>query len=216
LNSNLQTILDELRNLISTISDVETVKETTRKALASGVKPLEIVDVLSSALNEVGKKYDSGEYFLSELMMAGILASEVANIIKPHLTSSERKAPGKIVIGTVKGDLHDIGKNIVIMMMSAAGFDVVDLGVDVPAERFVETAKRERANILGMSALLSSTMDEMKNVIQLLEKESVRSLVKVIVGGRPVTGDFATQIGADGYAEDAVEAVNVAKNLLKT
>lgn len=216
MNSNLQTILDELRNLISTISDVETVKETTRKALASGVKPLEIVDVLSSALNEVGKKYDSGEYFLSELMMAGILASEVANIIKPHLTSSERKAPGKIVIGTVKGDLHDIGKNIVIMMMSAAGFDVVDLGVDVPAERFVETAKRERANILGMSALLSSTMDEMKNVIQLLEKESVRSLVKVIVGGRPVTGDFATQIGADGYAEDAVEAVNVAKNLLKT
>ncbi|MBS7629673.1 cobalamin-dependent protein, partial [Candidatus Bathyarchaeota archaeon] len=194
MSNNIQTILEDLRSLISTISDVETVKETTRKALASGAKPLEIVDVLSSSLNDVGKKYDSGEYFLSELMMAGILASEVTNIIKPHLTSSERKAPGKIVIGTVKGDLHDIGKNIVIMMLSAAGFEIVDLGVDVPAEKFVETAKKENANILGMSALLSSTMDEMKNVIQLLTRENVRSLVKVIVGGRPVTADFATQI----------------------
>ncbi|MBS7626987.1 cobalamin-dependent protein, partial [Candidatus Bathyarchaeota archaeon] len=191
MSNNIQTILEDLRSLISTISDVETVKETTRKALASGAKPLEIVDVLSSSLNDVGKKYDSGEYFLSELMMAGILASEVTNIIKPHLTSSERKAPGKIVIGTVKGDLHDIGKNIVIMMLSAAGFEIVDLGVDVPAEKFVETAKKENANILGMSALLSSTMDEMKNVIQLLTRENVRSLVKVIVGGRPVTADFA-------------------------
>ncbi|MBS7650749.1 corrinoid protein [Candidatus Bathyarchaeota archaeon] len=208
-------MLEELRSLISTISDVETVKQTTRKALESGAKPLEIVDILSSALNDVGKKYDCGEYFLSELMMAGILASEVTNIVKPHLTSSERKAPGKIVIGTVKGDLHDIGKNIVIMMLSAAGFEIVDLGVDVPAEKFVEATKKEKANILGMSALLSSTMDEMKNVIQLLARESMRSLVKVIVGGRPVTSDFATQIGADGYAKDAVEAVNVTKALIK-
>ncbi|MEM2841301.1 MAG: corrinoid protein [Candidatus Bathyarchaeia archaeon] len=215
MNSNPQTILEELRSLISTISDVETVKQTTRKALESGAKPLEIVDILSSALNDVGKKYDCGEYFLSELMMAGILASEVTNIVKPHLTSSERKAPGKIVIGTVKGDLHDIGKNIVIMMLSAAGFEIVDLGVDVPAEKFVEATKKEKANILGMSALLSSTVDEMKNVIQLLTRESMRSLVKVIVGGRPVTSDFATQIGADGYAKDAVEAVNVTKALIK-
>ncbi|MEM2106729.1 MAG: corrinoid protein [Candidatus Bathyarchaeia archaeon] len=215
MNSNPQTILEELRSLISTISDVETVKQTTRKALESGAKPLEIVDILSSALNDVGKKYDCGEYFLSELMMAGILASEVTNIVKPHLTSSERKAPGKIVIGTVKGDLHDIGKNIVIMMLSAAGFEIVDLGVDVPAEKFVEATKKEKANILGMSALLSSTMDEMKNVIQLLARESMRSLVKVIVGGRPVTSEFATQIGADGYAKDAVEAVNVTKALIK-
>ncbi|MEM3429441.1 MAG: corrinoid protein [Candidatus Bathyarchaeia archaeon] len=215
MNSNPQTILEELRSLISTISDVETVKQTTRKALESGAKPLEIVDILSSALNDVGKKYDCGEYFLSELMMAGILASEVTNIVKPHLTSSERKAQGKIVIGTVKGDLHDIGKNIVIMMLSAAGFEIVDLGVDVPAEKFVEATKKEKANILGMSALLSSTMDEMKNVIQLLARESMRSLVKVIVGGRPVTSEFATQIGADGYAKDAVEAVNVTKALIK-
>ncbi|MGQ9543208.1 MAG: corrinoid protein [Candidatus Bathyarchaeia archaeon] len=208
-------ILSELRNLVSSVSDIDAVRKITERALDSGVRPVEIVDTLSLALNDVGKKYDCGEYFLSELMMAGLLAGEVTNIIRPHLTSSERKTLGKVVIGTVRGDLHDIGKNIVIMMLSAAGFDVIDLGVDVSAERFLETVKREKANILGMSALLSSTMGEMRNVIELLNRESLRDLVKVIVGGRPVSMEFANEIGADGYAKDAVEAVNVTKELVK-
>lgn len=210
-----QSVLDELRNLVSMISDVEDVRKATEKALALAVNPVDIVDTLSAALNDVGKKYDCGEYFLSELMMGGILAIEVTNIVKPHLTTAQRKALGKVIIGTVKGDLHDIGKNIVIMMLSAVGFDVIDLGVDVPAEKFAEIAKKEKADVLGMSALLSSTIEEMKNVMGLLTKEKLRDSVKVIVGGRPVTKEYADEIGADGYGKDATEAVNVTKELVK-
>jgi methylmalonyl-CoA mutase cobalamin-binding domain/chain len=216
LSVDRQTILDELRNLVSIISDIDTVRKTTEKALASGVKPTEIVDSLSEALNDVGKKYDRGEYFLSELMMGGVLAVEVMNIVKPQLTTAERKTLGKVIIGTVKGDLHDIGKNIVIMMLSAVGFDVIDLGVDVPAEKFAETTKKEKADVLGMSALLSSTVGEMKNVIELLKKEKLRDSIKVIVGGRPLTREFADEIGADGFGKDAAEAVDVTKELVKS
>ena len=211
-----QSVLDELRNLVSMISDVEDVRKATEEALALAVNPVDIVDTLSAALNDVGKKYDCGEYFLSELMMGGILAIEVTNIVKPHLTTAQRKALGKVIIGTVKGDLHDIGKNIVIMMLSAVGFDVIDLGVDVPAEKFAEIAKKEKADVLGMSALLSSTIEEMKNVMGLLTKEKLRDSVKVIVGGRPVTKEYADEIGADGYGKDATEAVNVTKELVKS
>jgi len=216
LKDEKQSVLDELRNLVSTISDVEDVRKATEKALALAVNPVDIVDTLSAALNDVGKKYDCGEYFLSELMMGGILAIEVTNIVKPHLTTAQRKALGKVIIGTVKGDLHDIGKNIVIMMLSAVGFDVIDLGVDVPAEKFAEIAKKEKADVLGMSALLSSTIEEMKNVMGLLTKEKLRDSVKVIVGGRPVTKEYADEIGADGYGKDATEAVNVTKELVKS
>ena len=207
-------MLEDIRNLLLEFADVEAVKKAVNEKLESGVDPIKIIDLLNQTLNEVGEKYESGELFLSELMMVGYLASEITKLLKPHLIQAEMKARGKIVIGTVKGDVHDIGKNIVVMMLQSAGFEVVDLGIDVSAERFVEAVKDEEPDVLGMSALLTSTMNEMKSVTDSLEKSGLRSNVKVIVGGRPITGELAGEIGADGYAEDAVKAVRVIKELI--
>lgn len=207
-------MLEDIRNLLLEFADVKAVKKAVNEKLESGVDPIKIIDLLNQTLNEVGEKYESGELFLSELMMVGYLASEITKLLKPHLIQAEMKARGKIVIGTVKGDVHDIGKNIVVMMLQSAGFEVVDLGIDVSAERFVEAVKDEEPDVLGMSALLTSTMNEMKSVTDSLEKSGLRSNVKVIVGGRPITGELAGEIGADGYAEDAVKAVRVIKELI--
>jgi 5-methyltetrahydrofolate--homocysteine methyltransferase len=207
-------VLEEVKDLVMNSFDVEKVRKTVDKALRLNVEPLEILNSLNEALEQVGKKYEKGEYFLSELMMAGVLATEVTRILKPYLVRAERKSLGKVVIGTVKGDIHDIGKNIVIMMLRASGFDIVDLGVDVPAERFAETIIKEDADVLGMSALLTSTMNEMNNVIEAIKEMGIRDQVRIVVGGRPVTREFAEGIGADGYAEDAVKAVRVFKELV--
>ena len=197
------------------MADFEDVNKVVIEVLKSGVDPLDIVNAMNQALEEVGEKYESGEYFLSELMMTGYLASEVIKILKPYLTKTKMETLGKIVIGTVKGDIHDIGKNIVIMMLQAAGFEVIDLGVDVSAEKFVDAVASKKPDIIGLSALLTSTMYEMKNVIDALKEKNLRDTVKVIIGGRPVTEEFAEKIGADGYAEDAVKAVKVVRELLK-
>ena len=208
-------MLEDIRNLLLEFADVEAVKKAVNEKLESGVDPIKIIDLLNKTLNEVGEKYESGELFLSELMMVGYLASEITKLLEPHLIQAEMKVRGKIVIGTVKGDIHDIGKNIVVMMLQSAGFEVVDLGIDVSAERFVEAVKDEEPDVLGMSALLTSTMNEMKSVTDSLEKSGLRSNVKVIVGGRPITDELAGEIGADGYAEDAVKAVRVIKELIE-
>jgi methylmalonyl-CoA mutase cobalamin-binding domain/chain len=163
----------------------------------------------------VGDKYEDGEFFLSELIMAGYLASEVANLLKPHLLKTQRAALGTIVMGTVKGDIHDIGKNIVIMMLDAAGFEVIDLGVDVPTERFVEAVQTMKPDVLGISALLTSTIDRVKEVVDALETNGLRDRVKVIAGGRPITRAFIEEIGADGYAEDSVKAIRLVKDLVE-
>jgi len=197
------------------MADFEDVNKVVIEVLKSGVDPLDIVNAMNQALEEVGEKYESGEYFLSELMMTGYLASEVIKILKPYLTKTKMETLGKIVIGTVKGDIHDIGKNIVIMMLQAAGFEVIDLGVDVSAEKFVDAVASKKPDIIGLSALLTSTIYEMKNVIDALKEKNLRDTVKVIIGGRPVTEEFAEKIGADGYAEDAVKAVKVVRELLK-
>lgn len=210
----MDTPLAELKNLILRIADVEDIKKAVGKALSSEVGSDEVFNSLGEALEEVGKKYERGEYFLSELMMVGLLATEIVEMVKPHQDRST-KTLGKVIIGTVKGDIHDIGKNIVIMMLQAARFEVIDLGIDIPAERFVEAVENEDAAVLGMSALLVSTVDEMKNVMEELEKKGLRDKVRVVVGGRPVTKEFAEDIGADGYAEDAIEAVKVVKGLVK-
>jgi 5-methyltetrahydrofolate--homocysteine methyltransferase len=206
--------LEEIKDLIIRVSDVEEVKETVDRILKSGVDPLEILNTLNQALDEVGRRYEKGEYFLSELIMAGVLSTEVTSLLEPHLIRSRRISLGKVVIGTVRGDIHDIGKNILIMMLRSAGFDVVDLGVDVPAENFANAIEEKQANILGMSALLTSSMDEMKKVTETIEKRGLRNRVKIVVGGRPLTREFAKEIGADGYAKDAVEAVKVIKDLV--
>jgi methylmalonyl-CoA mutase cobalamin-binding domain/chain len=171
-----------------------------------------IVDVLSRTLIEVGDKYEKGGLFLSELMMIGYQASEIASQLKPYLTKNQIYRRGKIVIGTVSGDIHDIGKNIVIMMLQADGWEVLDLGVDVPAEKFVK-AVREKPDVLCLSALLTSTMNEMKTVIEALEKNGLRDNIKVIVGGRPITRMIAKEIGADGYADDSIAAIRVIREM---
>ncbi|MEM3406144.1 MAG: corrinoid protein [Candidatus Aenigmatarchaeota archaeon] len=203
-----------MKESILEIANIEDINKLVNEALKSGTDPIDIINTLNEALEEVGKKYENGEYFLAELMMAGYLASQIVATLKPYLVKMQRKTLGKIIFGTVKGDIHDIGKNIVIMMLQAAGFEVIDLGVDVPVEKFIDALINEKPNVLCMSALLTSTMYEMKNVINALERNNLRDKVKVIIGGRPITKDFANEIGADGYAEDAVKAVKIIKELI--
>jgi len=208
-------MLEDVQTLILDMADVEDLKTVINGHLASGVDPLDIVDVLRQTLEAVGDKYEDGEFFLSELIMAGYLASAVANLLKPHLLKTQRTALGTIVMGTVKGDIHDIGKNIVIMMLDAAGFEVIDLGVDVPTERFVEAVQTVKPDVLGISALLTSTIDRVKEVVDALETNGLRDRVKVIAGGRPITRAFIEEIGADGYAEDSVKAIRLVKDLVE-
>lgn len=207
-------MLEDIKNILLELENVDEVKNTVNEHLESGVDPITIIDILNETLNEVGEKYESGDLFLSELMMVGYLASEITKLLKPYLREADITTYGKIVIGTVDGDIHDIGKNIVIMMLQSAGFQVVDLGVDVSADRFVETIKEEKPDVLGMSALLTSTMNEMRVVIDSLETSGLRKNLKVIVGGRPITRKFSSEIGADGYAKDAVKTIKVIKNLM--
>jgi len=208
-------MLDDIQTLILDMVDVEKLKRVINEHLASDVDPLHIVDVLRQTLEAVGEKYEQGEFFLSELIMTGYLASEVANLLKPHLLKGQRTSLGTVVIGTVKGDVHDIGKNIVVMMLDAAGFEVIDLGVDVPTERFVEAVQTMKPDVLGISALLTSTIDRVKDVVDALETNGLRDKVKVIAGGRPITRAFTEEIGADGYAEDSVKAIRLVKDLIQ-
>jgi 5-methyltetrahydrofolate--homocysteine methyltransferase len=197
------------------MADVEELKRVINGHLASGVDPLDVLDVLRQTLGAVGDKYEEGEFFLSELIMAGYLASEVAKLLKPHLLKTQQTALGTVVMGTVKGDIHDIGKNIVIMMLDAAGFEVIDLGVDVPTEKFVEAVQTMKPDVLGISALLTSTIDRVKEIVDALETNDLRDKVKVIAGGRPITRAFIDEIGADGYAEDSVKAIRLVKDLVE-
>ncbi|NHV06650.1 MAG: cobalamin-binding protein [Thaumarchaeota archaeon] len=206
-----ENLLDAIRDSIVNL-DFDKSREYTLKALESGVKPQEIISKsIAEGMDIVGKKFEASEYFLSELIVAGEIGKEITKILEPHLKGTEVKKLGKVVIGTVRGDLHDIGKNIVAIMLEAAGFEVVDLGADVPPEKFVEAVKKENPDIVAMSALLTVTMVEMKNVIEALKEAGLRSKVKVIVGGAPVTEEFAKSIGADGYGADAVQGVRICK-----
>jgi 5-methyltetrahydrofolate--homocysteine methyltransferase len=162
----------------------------------------------------VGEKFKNGEYFVPEVLVAARAMKAAMELLRPLLAASDVEPIGTVVIGTVRGDLHDIGKNLVAMMLEGAGFRVVDLGVDVPAEKFIEAAREHNAEIVGMSALLTTTMTYMPEVIKALEAEGIRNRVKVIVGGAPVTQEWADQIGADGYAPDAASAVDKCKELL--
>jgi len=208
----LTSVLERIEDSFAQVSSVEQVKSLTATALVEGISPAEIMRSMSDGLAKAGRKYEKGEFFLSELIMSGIMAQEVSNLLKPHLSSSMSESFGKIVIGTVKGDIHDLGKSLVSMMLSSAGFEVMDLGVDVTSEKFVEAVEKERPRIAAMSCLLTSAMDEMKNTMNHLIEARIRSRVKVLIGGRPITNSFAKEIGADGYGEDAIQALNVAKS----
>jgi corrinoid protein of di/trimethylamine methyltransferase len=198
--------------------DENKVIEAVRIALKNGVSPIDIIEKgLTKGLRTVGDKFETGEFFLMHMVAAAeITKKAIDKILQPELSKSktQRKALGKVVIGTVAGDIHDIGKNIVAAMLLSAGFEVYDLGKDVPAEEFVKKVREVDADVVALSALLSTTLPMQRVVIEALESSGLREKVKVIVGGAPVTKEWAEEIGADGYAENAIEAVNVLKRLL--
>ena len=212
MSGSNDTLLEELRTCVVNL-DCERAIGLVQELLKAGIDPLKIIDALRKALEEIGQKYEKGEYFLSELIIAGDLMKEALSLIesKGSLDIQKMKTLGRIVVGTVKGDLHDIGKNIFVMLAKSSGFDVIDLGVDVPVERFVDAVQSENPQILGMSALLTVTMPYMAEVIEALRKEGLREKVKIIIGGAPITKDFGRKIGADYAAETAVEGVEVCK-----
>jgi len=193
----------------------EKVKELVQKAVDEGEDVEKILnEALLAGMSVVGDKFKRNEFYVPEVLIAARAMKAGMEVIRPFLAEKNIKGKGRIVLGTVKGDLHDIGKNLVGMMLEGAGFEVVDLGVDIPAEKFVEEIKKTDAQIVGMSALLTTTMPAMKDVIAALTKEGIRKNVKVMIGGAPVTQDYADEIGADGYAPDAASAVDKAKELL--
>lgn len=167
-----------------------------------------------AAMEEVGKRFERGDFYVPEMLIAARAMRAGLAIIKPHLIEEEVEAIGKVVIGTVKGDLHDIGKNLVAMMLEGAGFEIIDLGTDVSSEKFVEAVSETGARIVGMSALLTTTMQNMKSTIDALKAAGIREHVKILVGGAPVTDSFAKEIDADGYAPDASRAATLAKSLI--
>ncbi len=194
--------------------ETETVVRLTQEALDAGRSAEEVLSQgLIPAMGEVGERFKNGEVFIPEVMLAARAMKGAMEVLKPILTRSSGAAAGTVVIGTVKGDLHDIGKNLVVMMLEGGGFEVVDLGADVSAERFVAAVQAHRPAFVGLSALLTTTMKEMRQTILALEKAGLRAEVRVIVGGAPVTERFAAEIGADGYASDATSAVTMLRSL---
>lgn len=187
----------------------------TQAALAEKVDPAAIMkDGLIAAMAVVGEKYSTGEFFLPQMMIAARAMSEVVPVLKPHLIGEAAEKKGKAVVGTVSGDFHDIGKNIVAMMLEGAGYEVLDLGVDVAPEKFVEAVKSESPDFVLMSALITLTMESMRRTIEALKASGLRSKVKVGVGGAPLTDKFAQEIGADFYSEDAYQCVQTCNGLL--
>lgn len=194
--------------------DAEAVSNGVKAALEAGVAPEEILNNgLIAAMDEVGKLFEEGELFVPEMLIAARAMQGGLNLLKPHLAKADVKSAGKVAIGTVKGDLHDIGKNLVAMMLEGAGFDVKDLGVDVTPEAFVQAAQ-EGVQVIGMSALLTTTMSNMEATVQALKAAGLRDKVKVMIGGAPVTQDYANKIGADGFAADASSATRMARQLV--
>ena len=194
--------------------DMGTVTENVQVALDAGTAPGDILqNGLIAAMGEVGRLFEEGEYFVPEMLIAARAMKAGLAILKPLLVDSGVEPVGKVAVGTVKGDLHDIGKNLVAMMLEGAGFEIMDLGTDVSAEQFVD-AVRKGADLVGLSALLTTTMPSMAGTIKAIEDSGLRDKVKVMIGGAPVTAEYAKQIGADGFAPDASQAVTLAKKLI--
>jgi 5-methyltetrahydrofolate--homocysteine methyltransferase len=208
-------VLAKLRDAIVNL-DIDGVKKASEEALAAGVPAFKaVIEGMAKGMEIVGQKYEDGEYFLAELIMAGETMKEGMSVLEPHLKAGDIKSAGKVVIGTVKGDLHDIGKNVVVTLLKAANFEVVDSGVDVSAEQFVDAVKKNKPDILAMSALLTTTMIEMENIVKSLEKAGLRKNVKIIIGGAPITPEYAKKIGADAAAKDAVEGIRTCTQWMK-
>jgi len=198
--------------------DLDNIEKIAEDALASGVKPVEAIQMgLAKGIKEVGERFGKGDAYLPELVMAANVMKKGAAVIEPHVPKgTDMGSLGKVVIGTVEGDIHDIGKSLVGTILGTAGFDILDLGVDVPAERFLENAAKEHVKILGMSALMTTTMVKMPDIVTALASKGLRKRMIVMVGGAPTTKEWAKEIGADAQAGDAVEASELALNLIKS
>lgn len=194
--------------------DAKTSAAVTNEALAEGTDPVKLITgYMVPAMDEVGRRYEAEEYFVPELLLAARAMKAALEPLRPLLAASGAQPAGRVVIGTVKGDLHDIGKNLVASMLEGGGFEVMDLGADVSPEKFIDAVRSSGANIVCLSALLTVTMPSMKKTIEALESAGVRTQVKVFVGGAPVTAQYAKEIGADGYSETASGAVALARSI---
>lgn len=211
--------MDELLQSLYTAvleGDKEAVEEYVRLALDAGLRPSRLVDeAMIPAMREVGRLFEEGEYYVPEMLVAARAMQGGLSLLRPLLAKQGVKPVGRVVLGTVKGDLHDIGKNLVSIMLEGAGFEVHDLGIDVPPGKFVQAVREIQPDVMGLSAMLTTTMLGMKTVIEALDEAGLRGKVKVVVGGAPLTEAFASQIGADGYADDANRAVAVVKALIR-
>ncbi len=207
-------LLNLIRDSLASLDMDSTLKHVS-EALKHSISIMDIVNSLSEGMRLIGKKYENGEYFIAELTVAVEIFNEAMNILKPKILGGrEMKHIGKVIIGTVEGDLHDVGKNLVKTVLEVNGFKVVDLGVDVSPERFVEAVKQYKPDIVGISTLLTSTMINIERIIKALESNGLRDEIKIIIGGAPVTQQFTESIGADAYGENAFKAVEICRKLV--
>ncbi len=208
--NNLSEIADAIYD-----GNAEKVTALTKSAVEAGTSALEILDNgLMAGMNRVGKDFKEGELFVPEVLVASRAMQAGMEILKPLLVTQKVKSPGKVVLGTVKGDLHDIGKSLVSIMLQGAGFEVIDLGVDVSKETFLKAITDNQPDLVGMSSLLTTTMPQMPEIIEAIKSAGLREKVKIMVGGAPLTADYASKIGADGYAQNSSFAVDLAKDLI--
>jgi 5-methyltetrahydrofolate--homocysteine methyltransferase len=209
--------MPDLKQLYDAIltGDAKTAKSVTEQALAAGVEPLKLVqEYMVPAMGEVGRRFECNDYFVPELLLAARAMKGSLELIRPLLTASGVQPVGRVAVGTVKGDLHDIGKNLVAAMLEGGGYEVVDLGVNVSPEQFVAAVKEKNVTIVALSALLTTTMPSMKTTIEALKQAGVRDQVKVLIGGAPITQRYADEIGADGFGDSAAGAVALAKQVM--
>jgi len=206
-------MLDKIKQAVLA-GEMEGIAELTNQALAQGIEAGEILNqALTPAMDIVGREYEDGDRYIPEMLISAETMKGAVLVLKPLLVEAGVEARGKLVIGTVEGDLHDIGKDLVAMMVEGAGFEVINLGAEITAEQFVNAVKEHKPNIIGMSALLTTTMIHMPDVIDALKQAGLRDQLKVMIGGAPVTQAYADKIGADGYAADAASATKLAKSL---
>jgi 5-methyltetrahydrofolate--homocysteine methyltransferase len=210
MDEKLATIYDAILD-----GNVTGAKDGVQAALAADLQPEVILnDGMISAMKEVGRRFEEGDYYVPEMLVAALAMQTALSLLKPSLVARNIKSSGKVAIGTVKGDLHDIGKNLVALMLEGAGFEVKDLGVDVAPEKFIEAILSEDVNIVALSALLTTTMPHMKTTIEAIEQAGLRERVRIIVGGAPVTQSYASEIGADGFSNDASSAPGLVESML--
>lgn len=209
--------MQDLKQLYQAVleGNAKLAKSTTETALAAGVDPQKLVsEFMIPAMDEAGRRYEAGEFFVPELLVAARAMKASLELIRPLLAAQGAQPAGRVVIGTVKGDLHDIGKNLVAAMLEGSGFEVSDLGVDVGPEKFVAAVSEKKATIVALSALLTTTMPSMRATVDALKAAGVRTQVKIMIGGAPVTQKYADEIGADGYSDSAASAVTLARRLM--